>query len=174
MRAGPSPSTRQIEIIIEKGKNIFIEVGLALREIRDGKLYKENYRTFEEYCQNRWNWRRAYVNRLVAASKVAESLAPVGAKLKNEWRAREFTRLNPEDIQPVASEIDLSTATATEVKKVVENLATPSNRKPKAERLESIRALAARGYRDSQIAKELGLSPDRVRELATEGEIKLT
>jgi len=96
----------------------------------------------------------------VAASKVAEILVPTGTKLKNEWQARELTSLQPEDIQRVASEIDLSTATAAEVKKVVANLVTPtaSNRKPKAERLESIRTLAAQGYRDSQIAKELGLS----------------
>jgi len=105
------------------------------------------------------------------ASKVAAILAPVGAKIQNERQARELTRLQPEDIQRVASEIDLSTATATEVKKVVANLVTPtaSNRKPKAE----LRTLAAQGYRDSQIAKELGISTDRVRELATEGEIKL-
>ena len=36
--------------------------GLLLREIRDDKLYKKKYGTFEEYADQRWGWsgRRAY------------------------------------------------------------------------------------------------------------------
>ncbi len=42
------------EAIIEKGLNTFVDVGNALAEIRDGKLYRDTHGTFEDYCQERW------------------------------------------------------------------------------------------------------------------------
>ncbi len=39
--ARASRSLAQLEAIVEKGKTTFIEVGMALREIRDGRLYKK-------------------------------------------------------------------------------------------------------------------------------------
>ena len=38
------------------GKKTFVEVGLALAEIRDLRLYKREYSGFEEYCQKKWGW----------------------------------------------------------------------------------------------------------------------
>jgi hypothetical protein len=41
-----------------------IRPGLALLEIRDQRLYREaGYRTFEEYCKERWGWSICHVNR---------------------------------------------------------------------------------------------------------------
>jgi hypothetical protein len=44
----------QCEGVIERGMKSFIEVGTALLKIRDERLYRENYGTFEEYCRKRW------------------------------------------------------------------------------------------------------------------------
>ena len=49
----------ELEAIVERGQKTFLEVGRALREIRDGRLYKKNYSTFEEYCQRRWGMGRS-------------------------------------------------------------------------------------------------------------------
>ena len=50
------------EAIIERGLKTFVELGNALLAIRDGKLYKDGYSTFEEYCEGRWQLkeRQAY------------------------------------------------------------------------------------------------------------------
>ena len=42
------------ETTIKKGLNTFVEVGQALLEIRENKLYRIEYKTFEEYCQEKW------------------------------------------------------------------------------------------------------------------------
>src|SRR6476660_8234750 len=42
------------EAIIQKGIQTFVEVGNALLEIRESRLYRGQYSTFEEYCRTRW------------------------------------------------------------------------------------------------------------------------
>ena len=39
------------ESVISKGLKTFSDVGNALLAIRDGRLYREQFPTFEEYCQ---------------------------------------------------------------------------------------------------------------------------
>ena len=51
---------RRCEKIIVKGAAEFIRVGLALREIRDHKLYRETHSTFEDYCVAKFDFRRAH------------------------------------------------------------------------------------------------------------------
>ena len=47
----------ECEQIIKKGLNTFLEVGQALSEIRDNRLYREDYPkyTFEKYCKEVWD-----------------------------------------------------------------------------------------------------------------------
>lgn len=44
-----------LEGVVSSGIDSFISVGLALAEIKDSKLYRNQYRTFDEYCRSRWN-----------------------------------------------------------------------------------------------------------------------
>ncbi len=46
----------ECEEIIEQGLQTFYDVGTALIEIRNGRLYRADYPTFEEYCQERWGF----------------------------------------------------------------------------------------------------------------------
>ena len=48
----------ELEALIERGQQTFIEVGLALTEIRDSKLYRQDFATFDQYCEKRWGWTR--------------------------------------------------------------------------------------------------------------------
>jgi hypothetical protein len=43
----------ECETVIEKGFQTFIEVGIVLLEIRDKRLYRQSYETFEDYCRGR-------------------------------------------------------------------------------------------------------------------------
>ncbi len=49
------------EEIIEKGLKTFIEVGNALFEIKNNKLYRESFTTFEAYCKDRWQLKILFV-----------------------------------------------------------------------------------------------------------------
>jgi hypothetical protein len=61
------------EETIRSGLTSFIEVGHALAEIRDSRLYREDFETFEDYCASRWDLvRRAAYNRIAAAEVVDE------------------------------------------------------------------------------------------------------
>jgi len=78
----------ELETVIERGQQTFIEVGRALLEIRDGRLYRDTYTTFEAYCRERWGWTRQHANRQIAAARVVEEMEPTGSIPENEWQAR--------------------------------------------------------------------------------------
>jgi hypothetical protein len=86
------------EHTIEAGLQTFIEVGKALLAIRDGKLYRADYATFEEYCQHRWSVSRPYAYQLMDASMVVENVSAIADIVPtNEAQARPLTRLQPEE-----------------------------------------------------------------------------
>lgn len=66
------------EAVIKYGIESFIEVGNALSRIREGRLYRDHYQTFEGYCKSRWDLSSRHVNRLIAAGEVAEDVGPIG------------------------------------------------------------------------------------------------
>lgn len=90
------------EVVIKQGLQTFIEVGQALLTIRDKRLYRSGFRTFEEYCGAKWQIGKAYAFRLISAAEVISNLSPHGDILpKNEFEARPLTQLEPE-LQPEA------------------------------------------------------------------------
>jgi hypothetical protein len=84
-----------LEDIITRGMDTFIEVGMALAEIRDRKLYKQTHTTFEQYLADRWDMSRSRAHRLIEAAKISEVL-PTGNKPTNEAQARELVDLTPD------------------------------------------------------------------------------
>jgi hypothetical protein len=48
------------ERTIARGLKSFLAVGMALKEIRDKRLYRQHYDTFEEYVWRRWELRREF------------------------------------------------------------------------------------------------------------------
>lgn len=113
------------EAIIEKGLNTFVDVGNALAEIRDGKLYRQTHGTFEDYCQERWGFARNYANKMIAAAGVVSGLGTIVPSLPaTESQARPLTRLEPNE-QIAAWQEAVETApngkvTAAHVAEVVE------------------------------------------------------
>ena len=78
-----SHELERCEVVIKQGLNTFIEVGEALFLIRDKRLYRKEFKTFEDYCQQKWALSKPYVNRIIAASQTFTNLAPIGVILPN-------------------------------------------------------------------------------------------
>lgn len=100
-------SLRKLEATIEKGVATFIEVGLALRSIRDEKLYREQHKTFEKYVSERWGFEKSQAYRLIDACEVREKLSPIGdknervAEINKESQLRELVDVPEENLEEV-------------------------------------------------------------------------
>ena len=80
----------ECEQTIGRGWTTFVEVGQALAKIRDERLYRGTHPTFEAYCRDRWDYGRAYANRLIGAAEVVAHLVTIGTNWKpaNEAQVR--------------------------------------------------------------------------------------
>src|SRR5260370_3010580 len=65
----------EIETRIREGMLTFLEVGRDLMIIRDEKLYREEFTSFEEYCRSRFEIDRTYAHRLIHSAEVISSLS---------------------------------------------------------------------------------------------------
>lgn len=114
---------RECETVIERGLKTFYEVGTALLTIRDNRLYRVEYKTFEDYCRKRWNMDRHYAHRVIDAAQVAENLLPIGNIPDNESQARPLTSLEPDEQRAVWTVVQQTApagkVTAMHVKSVV-------------------------------------------------------
>jgi hypothetical protein len=69
------PTLASCERTIERALVAYVEAGLALDTIREGRLYREaDFDNFEAYVKTRWNWSRAHAYRLIEAANVHEEL----------------------------------------------------------------------------------------------------
>lgn len=115
----------ELESVIERGLPIYVEVGLALREIRDKKLYEPKYGqvSFDSYCQKRWGFHDSRARQLIGAAEVAETLKTVTVvTLSTERIAREFVPLkhDTEALKSAAEEMaNHPNPTAAVVKDIV-------------------------------------------------------
>lgn len=69
-----------------------------MAEIRDSKLYRADFNTFEAYCKEKWGWSRPYAYQLIDAAGVVKAI-PVSAmadKITSERQARELSKVEPE------------------------------------------------------------------------------
>jgi hypothetical protein len=62
------------EAVIGRDLNDFMAKGDALREVRDHKLYREQYGTFEQYLSCRWGWTRQRAYQVISSAIVAHEL----------------------------------------------------------------------------------------------------
>ncbi|HEY9368354.1 hypothetical protein [Streptomyces sp.] len=94
LNAGEQADLAQLEAVIERGMNTFIEVGAALAAIQERKLYRSDFGTFEGYCQARWGMGRAHAYRMIAASDAVSPIGDTDLPIPtNESQARELARV---------------------------------------------------------------------------------
>jgi len=64
----------ELEGVIRRGKQAFIEAGNALMEIRDKELWRYDYKSFEDYCHKVWGWKKSYSYMLMESAVVVKAL----------------------------------------------------------------------------------------------------
>jgi hypothetical protein len=115
----------RLERLVEKS---FYVAGKALKQLRDGRFYRNNHKTFEAYCQDRFSYTRRSVNYLIAAADVVENLGTNGSQIfpTAERQVRPLTSLEPvqqsEAWQQAVSEAGGKVPVARIVKEVVQRI----------------------------------------------------
>ena len=89
---------RGYEAIIDRGRKTFFEVGAALSEIRDQRLYRESYDSFEDYLSQRWQMSRPRAYEYIQAAEVVADLSAMAdtPAPENERQARALAAVAPE------------------------------------------------------------------------------
>ncbi len=97
----------ECEAAISRGMDTFIEVGSALAEIRDRKLYRLGWETFEAYCQERWGLARRTAYNMIESADAVCAIAhiPNVPAIANEAQAREVAAIIKTDGPERAAEI---------------------------------------------------------------------
>lgn len=116
----------RLEQVIQRGLETFIEVGNALSQIRDRRLYAQSHQSFEEYCKERWGLKQSRAYQLMDAAQAVENLktSTIVELPKNEAQCRPLTKLPPEQQAEAWQEAVQSApngkVTAAHVQQVVE------------------------------------------------------
>jgi hypothetical protein len=82
----------EAQVLAALSQETFVEVGLALLEIRDRRLYRLTHSSFATYCEERWQFSETYGTRLIQAAEVVQAL-PIGKGPFTESQARELARV---------------------------------------------------------------------------------
>src|SRR4029077_10819477 len=73
-------------------------VARRLRTIRDERLYRKDYKTFDDFCQTELNRKRDYIYKLISARDTLDQLIADGVKRKelpdNERFLRELSHFD--------------------------------------------------------------------------------
>lgn len=91
----------KLEKIIKNGEKTFVEVGDALAQIRDNKLYRVDHNTFEDYCNEVWGWSKQHSYRLISAAPVAKS----NPQVTNLAAAKSLSKVPPPKRAGVVAQI---------------------------------------------------------------------
>lgn len=124
---------RECEKTIEKGLATFIEVGEALAEIRDKRLYRDSHKTFQAYCKDRWGHNKEWANRLISAADTVQTT--VQTSVQNESQR----------IQKVAPPAEVNEADLVFPKVSNERQARELGKVPAAKRSEVLEESATNG-----------------------------
>ena len=128
LNGGERQRLQELERVIDAGARAFVQMGQALGEVRDARLYREGHDTFEAYCRAKWGLSRSRAYELMDAAGVAAGLSAIGGHEDltpaTERVARELAPLRED---PEAMAAAMSTAveqhgespTAAQVREVV-------------------------------------------------------
>ena len=88
------------ETVIETGWRGGLDIGLAFARIRDSRLCRVEFETFDDYCRQKWQYRRDYVDRISSAALVTTRLLTIcQQKPQHESQVRPLVGLTPEQAQ---------------------------------------------------------------------------
>jgi len=120
----------ELERKIKTGMTTFVEVGNALMEIRDSRLYRVEYKTFEAYCREKWGMSKVRATQLIGAARISDNLVTNVTKMPiREGQARPLTKLptakQPEAWAKAVEIADGNQPTARQVEQAVRETLSP-------------------------------------------------
>ena len=134
---------QELEAIVAQGLQTFYEVGQALIEIRDRKLYRETHKTFEAYCKEKWSLTRPRAYQFISASEVVQNLSTMVDKFPtSERQVRPLTKLPPAQQLEIWQKAVEESPNGTPTAKIVEHLVKEQeNFTPKKKSLSEVEQL---------------------------------
>ncbi|MFD0361501.1 hypothetical protein ACFQZZ_08600 [Nocardia sp. GCM10030253] len=117
---GPLSGSEQAQLTacessIDSLRIAFWAAGRALQIVRDGRLYRAEHTTFDEYVEQRWDMQRSYAHKLIRAWPLAARLHSVAPAI-NEGQVRELLTVAAEHGEDAAVAVYTTLADAPEVK----------------------------------------------------------
>lgn len=95
----------ELEEIVEanylQASYALFEAGRALREIRNRKLYRQDFPTFENYCREKWSYSRSFVFEIILAWETNELVRFDTYELTSVKQAKALIGLSHEQKQAV-------------------------------------------------------------------------
>lgn len=169
----------RMESLIEQGQRSCFEMGGALARIKDNRLYRP--RTWETYCQERWEMSDSRADDLIGAFLVREHLQSrkCGELPLNESQARSLVRLE-DDLQLKAWNLACQKAKGkpktSHVERAVEELTgRPPEAEPGEMSIETAAAMLAGGLAAvPEPTKRRALMKDMVEDTAEEDQHEQT
>lgn len=140
-RTGPLSEMERMELVdmemnIKKGLETFIVVGASLDRIRSLRLFREDFETYEDYCESRWGFKASRARQLIGAFRTVESLTSE-VKPANEAQTRILNRVSVEQRDEVWTEIVKSNPdappTTAEIREAVERWEKKNGKAPEPE-----------------------------------------
>ena len=98
----------ELKGLIRNGIQTLFSVGVALMEIRDSKLYREEFKTFEDFCNKEFGVSKQHAYRMIDAAAIKKS--PIGDKIKTESQARALMGVPAEKREAVIKKAEASGA----------------------------------------------------------------
>ena len=111
--------------IIERGRKAFWEFIGAVDEIRKKRLYRANYKTFDEFAEEKVGFRIRYLNELIEANRTRLKIGALAPETADQFRSE-------------AQLSELKKVPETKLKEVVEAVARKSP-KPTAKQIAEVR-----------------------------------
>lgn len=107
---------------IAEGLQTCFDTGMALTEIRDSKLYREEFDTFAEFCQQTYQLGKTHAYRLIESAEI--KMSPIGDKIQNEAQARAIAQVPEKDrlkvIRIAEKSGDVTAAAISEAAAIIE------------------------------------------------------
>ncbi|BAZ09198.1 hypothetical protein NIES4071_10040 [Calothrix sp. NIES-4071] len=101
---------KYLEARVEECLKSFWEIGRALGRIRDERLYRENYKTFEEYCMTRWEMSRRSAYQLIDAAIIYRNISEniIDEDQENVKRGKQKIKILPANERQIRPLVVLS------------------------------------------------------------------
>jgi hypothetical protein len=157
---------RKLCKIVEDGLGKFIEVGSALLEINERKLYRETHKTFEAFASEKFGISKSHAYRMIEAAEIRADLSPIwgqspiAAAINTEGQLRELGRVGsealPDIVEKIAEKCEAEGCkpTAKVIKSVVDETLGKTKPEPKPVKPEPEQDSVVREERHLRLARQ--------------------